>query len=40
MTKSFTNIAKIARVTNVTKFKEGPEMSVNIAKVTKIFLAT
>ena len=54
MTNSFTNTAKIARVTNVTKLglereelglereeiKEGPEMSANIAKVTKIFLAT
>ena len=45
-----TNIAKIAKITNVTKFetqknkeaKKGPEMSANIvkiAKVTRIFLA-
>ena len=45
MTNPFTNIAKIARVTNVTKLereeiKEGCEMSANIAKVTEIFLAT
>ena len=46
-----TNIAKIAKITNLTKFpdiekqeiKKGPEMSANIAKiakVTRIFLAS
>ena len=44
-----TNIAKIAKITNVTKFyidvekgetKKGPEMSGNIAQVTRIFLAS
>ena len=46
-----TNIAKIAKITNVTKFqtqkreetKKGPEMSPNIAKiakVTRMFLAS
>ena len=44
-----TNIAKIAKITNVAKFyidvekgetKKGPEMSGNIAQVTRIFLAS
>ena len=44
-----TNIAKIAKITNVTKFyidvekgetKRGPDMSGNIAQVTRIFLAS
>ena len=43
-----TNIAKIATVTNVKTIldleskeaKKGPEMSANIAKLTRIFLAS
>ena len=49
--KSVTNIAKIARITNLTRIKtqgkketnKGPEMSANIAKIaniTRIFFAS
>ena len=47
MRKSLTNIAKIAKITNPARIntqkkketKKDPEMSANIAKVTRVFLA-